>query len=157
MTDGRDWLADCRAAVADVKRILAELPARADREPVVGEGEGGDETTAIDRAAEDALVGRFRELDTSIVSEEVGEVGSGRFRVVIDPIDGSLNAKRGIPFFSLSLAIADGPLMDDVFFGFVHDFGSGEEWTARRGEVMPQKSTYFYPKLTSGLLLHPLD
>jgi uncharacterized protein (DUF1015 family) len=28
---------------------------------------------------------------------------------------------------------------------------------ARRGEVMPQKSTYFYPKLLSGLLLHPLD
>jgi uncharacterized protein (DUF1015 family) len=28
---------------------------------------------------------------------------------------------------------------------------------ARRGETMPQKSTYFYPKLTSGLLLHPLD
>jgi uncharacterized protein (DUF1015 family) len=27
---------------------------------------------------------------------------------------------------------------------------------ARRGEVMPQKSTFFYPKLTSGLLLLPL-
>lgn len=27
---------------------------------------------------------------------------------------------------------------------------------ARRGEMMPQKSTYFYPKLTSGLLLYPL-
>ena len=28
---------------------------------------------------------------------------------------------------------------------------------ARRGDVMPQKSTFFYPKLTSGLLLLPLD
>ena len=28
---------------------------------------------------------------------------------------------------------------------------------ASRGDVMPQKSTFFYPKLTSGLLLHPLD
>jgi uncharacterized protein (DUF1015 family) len=28
---------------------------------------------------------------------------------------------------------------------------------ARRGDVMPQKSTYFFPKLTSGLLIHPLD
>jgi uncharacterized protein (DUF1015 family) len=28
---------------------------------------------------------------------------------------------------------------------------------AQRGDVMPQKSTFFYPKLTSGLLLHPLD
>jgi len=28
---------------------------------------------------------------------------------------------------------------------------------ARRGEVMPPKATHFYPKLTSGLLFHPLD
>ena len=28
---------------------------------------------------------------------------------------------------------------------------------ARRGEVLPQKTTYFFPKLTSGLLFHPLD
>ena len=28
---------------------------------------------------------------------------------------------------------------------------------AERGETMPQKSTYFYPKLVSGLLFLPLD
>jgi uncharacterized protein (DUF1015 family) len=28
---------------------------------------------------------------------------------------------------------------------------------AARGETMPQKSTYFYPKLISGLLFHPLS
>ena len=28
---------------------------------------------------------------------------------------------------------------------------------ARRGEVLPQKTTFFYPKLLSGLLFHPLD
>ena len=55
-------------------------------------------------------------------------------RVVLDPIDGSINAKRGIPFFSVSLAVADGGRMSDVFFGYVYDFGSGEEWTGRRGE-----------------------
>ena len=27
---------------------------------------------------------------------------------------------------------------------------------ARRGEVLPQKTTYFFPKLISGLLFHPL-
>jgi myo-inositol-1(or 4)-monophosphatase len=55
-------------------------------------------------------------------------------RVVIDPIDGSLNAKRGVPFFSLSIAVASGDTMADVELAFVHDFGSGEEWVARRGE-----------------------
>jgi myo-inositol-1(or 4)-monophosphatase len=109
------------------------MPTRAEREPVVGAGEGGDETTAIDKAAEDAIVERFSATGASIVSEELGIREGSETIVVIDPIDGSLNAKRGIPFFSLSIAVADGGTMDDVHFGFVHDFGSGEEWTARRG------------------------
>jgi myo-inositol-1(or 4)-monophosphatase len=129
-----DWLAVCRASVADVEAVLRELSTRGQREPVVAAGMGGDDTTAIDAAAERVILARFDGLDTRIVSEEVGERGTGRWRVVIDPIDGSLNAKRGIPFFSLSIAVADGDTMGDVVFAFVHDFGSGEEWTARRGE-----------------------
>jgi myo-inositol-1(or 4)-monophosphatase len=129
-----DWYAHCRAAVEDVRGVLAELPRRSDREPVVGTGEGGDETTAIDAAAERVILARFAGLDdVTIVSEEIGIRGDGRTHVVIDPIDGSLNAKRGIGFFALSVAVADGPTMGDVDFGFVHDFGSGEEWTATRG------------------------
>jgi myo-inositol-1(or 4)-monophosphatase len=129
-----DWLALCREAVADVRNVLAELPTRADREPVVGAGRGGDETTAIDRASERAVLARFDGIDdVTIVSEEIGTFGDGRVHVVIDPIDGSLNAKRGIPFFSLSVAVATGPTMGDVEFGFVHDFGSEEEWAATRG------------------------
>jgi myo-inositol-1(or 4)-monophosphatase len=128
-----DWLEHCRSSVADVGAVLARLPTRVEREPVVGEGEGGDETTAIDKAAEDAIIERFRATGASIVSEEVGLLEGSDTVVVIDPIDGSLNAKRGIPFFSLSIAVAEGRTMDDVHFGFVHDFGTGEEWVARRG------------------------
>ncbi len=129
-----DWVAICRAAVEDVKAVLAKLPTRAEREPVVRQGEGGDETTAIDQAAEDAILARFRGLDVTIVSEEVGRFGDGKTLVVVDPIDGSLNAKRGIPFFSLSIAFADGETMGDVFLGYVYDFGTNEEWIGRRGE-----------------------
>jgi myo-inositol-1(or 4)-monophosphatase len=127
-----DWLALCRAARDDVARVLAELPTRAEREPVVGAGEGGDETTAVDAAAERAILPHFARH--RIVSEEVGISGNGRWTIVVDPIDGSLNAKRGIPFFSISIAVAEGDTMDDVVFGYVHDFGSGEEWTAARGQ-----------------------
>lgn len=128
-----DWLAVCRAAVADVRAVLEELPTRVEREPVARQGEGGDETTAIDQAAEDAILARFRDLDVTIVSEEIGRFGNGSTVVVVDPIDGSLNAKRGIPFFSVSIAFADGERMDDVFLGYVYDFGTGEEWVGRRG------------------------
>ena len=130
-----DWLALCREAAVDVRHVLAELPTRADREPVVGAGMGGDETTVIDQAAERAVLARFDDVDdVTFVSEEIGMLGDGSVYVVIDPIDGSLNAKRGIGFFSLSVAVASGPTMGDVEFGFVHDFGTEEEWTATRGE-----------------------
>ena len=103
-------------------------------------GEGGDDTTVVDGAAEDAVVSVLERVDASftLVSEELGErvfgADPGGVRVVVDPIDGSLNAKRGFPLFALSIAVAEGSAMDDVVAGYVHDFGTGEEWTAIRGE-----------------------
>lgn len=129
-----EWLELCRAAAADVRGALVALPTRIEREPVLRRGEGGDDTTAIDAAAEHLVLERFRPLGVSIVSEEVGFIDGDSTVVVVDPIDGSLNAKRGIPFFSVSIAVADGRRMKDVHFAYVYDFGSGEEWTARRGE-----------------------
>jgi myo-inositol-1(or 4)-monophosphatase len=133
-----DWLDTCRACVSDIRAVLDALPTRLEREPVLRLGEGGDDTTAIDHAAEEAVGERLAALDEGfmLVSEELGtrRFGSGgERRVVVDPIDGSVNAKRGIPFFSFSLAVSEGPTMDDVVFGYVHDFGTGEEWTSTRG------------------------
>jgi myo-inositol-1(or 4)-monophosphatase len=133
-----DWLQTCRAAVADVHEVLERLPTRHEREPVVATGMGGDETTAVDAEVEQAVVSRLDStgLDFTLVSEELGvrpSAGGSGTVVVLDPVDGSINAKRGIPFFSLSIAIADGPAMGDVRYGYVYDFGSGEEWTATRG------------------------
>jgi myo-inositol-1(or 4)-monophosphatase len=131
------WLEVCRDSVAEIKAVLVDLPTRVEREPVLAAGVGGDDTTAIDAAAEAVVVRRLERLDLgfTLVSEELGERefnGGGAWRVVCDPIDGSLNAKRDIPFFSLSLAVADGETMGDVCFGYVYDFGTGEEWTAER-------------------------
>lgn len=133
-----DWLDLCRACVGDLDAVLESLPTRLEREPVLRPGEGGDDTTAIDAAAEDAVVRRLEALgsDLTLVSEELGVRAFGAGGppiVVVDPIDGSVNAKRGIPFFSLSVAVADGKTMDDVFFGYVYDFGAREEWVAERG------------------------
>jgi myo-inositol-1(or 4)-monophosphatase len=137
-----DWLGVCRDATEAVRGVLAELPTRREREPAIGTGEGGDETTAVDAAAEAAVLRRLEAAHGegaafTLVSEELGERvfgdGADGLHVVLDPIDGSLNAKRGIPFFSLSVAVAAGRSMRDVELGYVYDFGSGEEWVARRG------------------------
>jgi myo-inositol-1(or 4)-monophosphatase len=132
------WLETCRLCVQDIESVLERLPTRVEREPVLRLGVGGDDTTEIDQAAEDAVVARLEALeeDFVLVSEELGERtfgAGGSPRVVVDPIDGSVNAKRGIPFFSFSLAVADGPAMANVSFGYVYDFGTGEGWTAERG------------------------
>jgi myo-inositol-1(or 4)-monophosphatase len=134
----KPWLETCRLCVDDIREVLDRLPTNVEREPVLRVGHGGDDTTAIDQAAEDVVVERLSALaeDFVLVSEELGErtFGAGGLRrVVVDPIDGSVNAKRGIPYFSFSLAVSDGPSMGDVVFGYVYDFGSGEEWTAEHG------------------------
>ena len=137
---GDVWLEVCRECAGAVERALAQMPTRAEREPALGRGEGGDETTAVDAAAEAAVIERLERLDVpfTLVSEEVGERvfgdGPSPLRIVVDPIDGSINAKRTIPLFALSIAVADGPSMRDVLFGYVYDFGTKEEWTALRGE-----------------------
>jgi myo-inositol-1(or 4)-monophosphatase len=137
-----DWLGICRRIVAAQRTIFADTASSEERTVYEGVGEGGDRTLAIDRRCEDAV---FAELETLAaqgasfvaVSEERGEVSfgsGGATRVVIDPIDGSLNARRTIPSHSLSIAVASGTSMADVEFGFVHDFGADEEFTASRGQ-----------------------
>jgi myo-inositol-1(or 4)-monophosphatase len=137
-----DWLRICRRATSDLRGILRDQPTTAERVREVGtRGEGGDRTLLIDAAAEDAVFHQLAGLHDqglrfTAVSEERGTVdfgGTGTV-VVVDPIDGSVNAKRGLPHHSISIAVADGDTMADVFFGYVHDFGPGEEWVARRGQ-----------------------
>ena len=103
-------------------------------------GAGGDRTMEVDRAAEAAV---FAELEAvaqrgeafSVLSEESGlrSFGAEHPLVVVDPVDGSLNAKQGIPFFNVMLALLEGPSVGDVAVGSVVNLISGERWTAVRG------------------------
>jgi myo-inositol-1(or 4)-monophosphatase len=136
-----DWLGICRTAVQGLREVLAEAPSTEERAVETGtRGTGGDRTLVIDRNAESVILDQLERLQRegyrfTAISEERGRVdfGDGDVRVIIDPIDGSLNAKRGIPHHALSLAVAGGATMADVEFGFVYDFGTREEWWARRG------------------------
>jgi myo-inositol-1(or 4)-monophosphatase len=137
-----DWLGVCRRAVSGLERVFIEAPSTAERVRETGtRGEGGDRTLEIDRSAETAVLNELealheRGLRFSALSEERGEIdyGSDQPKVIIDPIDGSLNAKRGIPHHALSIAVAEGTTMEDVRFAFVYDFGPREEWWAIRDE-----------------------
>jgi myo-inositol-1(or 4)-monophosphatase len=136
-----DWLGACRAAVAGLRGVMRENPTSTERVIETGtRGEGGDQTLVIDQQAEDIVFEQLERLHDAgarftAISEERGVVdfGDDGVLVVIDPIDGSTNAKRGLTHHALSIAVADGPTMADVRFGYVFDLGPGEEWRAELG------------------------
>ena len=138
-----DWLGLCRRSAERLEAVFTEFPSTAERKVRTGLGAGGDQTLVIDEGAEDVV---FAELDRlhaeghefTAIAEERGVVayggGESQVRVVIDPIDGSLNAKRLLPTFALSVAVASGDAMEDVELAYVYDFGAGEEFVARSGK-----------------------
>jgi myo-inositol-1(or 4)-monophosphatase len=136
-----DWIGLCRRATEGLREMFGKHPATVDRESGTTRGAGGDRTLVIDSAAEDVVFAELQALheqghDFTAISEERGSVafgdGASDVRVVIDPVDGSLNAKRLIPSYALSVAVASGSTMEDIEFGYVHDFGTGEEFAATR-------------------------
>ena len=137
------WLDACRRMVAEQAELYRATSSIDDRTEYAGRGEGGDRSLVIDREAERIVFDELERLHElggrfTAISEERGEVvfgdGAAPDRVVIDPIDGSLNARRTLPSFALSVAVAGGKTMADVSLGFVHDFGAGEEFVAEREE-----------------------
>jgi myo-inositol-1(or 4)-monophosphatase len=140
-----DWLTVCRRAVAGLRGIFTGRATTEQRAIETGSrGEGGDRTLEIDAEAEELVFIELQRLHDQgfrfhALSEERGEVdfgggtGDDAVRIIIDPLDGSLNAKRGLTHYALALAVAIGPTMADVVFGYVYDFGPDEEWRATLG------------------------
>ncbi len=137
-----EWIEAFRRAVAAQRRIFDEHRGIEVRTAYEGVGEGGDRTLVIDRLCEEAVFAELEALhrdghEFTAISEERGTVGFGPegspLRVVIDPIDGSLNARRTIPWHSLTIAVAEGGSMADVTLGYVYEFGAGEEFVASAG------------------------
>ena len=137
--DAEHWFMRFRAAcdriAADARQMTTQ-----ERAADLGRGAGGDITAGIDRMAEYHLLTEMRALhqtgvSMTILSEEVGviELGGGHPIVVIDPIDGSQNAKRGAPVFCTAIGVADGPTIGQVRLAYIRDYGSDDEFTAEQG------------------------
>ena len=105
-----------------------------------GVGAGGDRTVELDRLAEDAALAELRAFadaghPCSVLSEEAGliDLGAARPLVLLDPVDGSLNAKQGLPLTAVMLSLVDGPTQAGVRLGWALNLVSGERWHAVRG------------------------
>jgi fructose-1,6-bisphosphatase/inositol monophosphatase family enzyme len=112
-----------------------ELPRGFDGHVHVGMGASGSATSKIDKYAEDVVLKYLDEegIELNVLSEEAGFVDRGaKLVLVLDPIDGTLNCTRGIPFFSVSLAIGKSKL-SDCDFALVKNLVTGDTYYARRG------------------------
>jgi fructose-1,6-bisphosphatase/inositol monophosphatase family enzyme len=85
---------------------------------------------AADVALDEVAVGLLVDAGFAVLSEESGRSGDGDRIVVVDPLDGSTNASRGIPWFATSLCVVDdrGPAV-----AVVVNQASGERFEAVRG------------------------
>lgn len=112
-----------------------ELPKDYDGHIHVGKGASGSQTSKIDKFAEDIILKYLdeEEIGLNVLSEEAGFIDRGGSQVlVVDPIDGTLNCTRGVPFFSVSLAIGKSKL-SDCDNALVKNLFTGDTYFARRG------------------------
>ena len=91
-----------------------------------------DLVTEADREAEAAIRGYLTERhpDFAFLGEEEGTSGSGEYRWIVDPLDGTVNFAHRFPMFAVSVALARG---DEVLVGVVLDSAHDELFAAVRG------------------------
>ena len=143
-----------------VARIVRESPPERFGD-VLRMGADGTPTKHVDDLAEQAILKILEETKgIDLLSEEVGFVDRGGDRVlVVDPIDGTTNASRGIPFYCVSLAVGRKTLAD-VEAGIVVNLCTGDRFEAVRGKgatlndrpIRTRKPTASAVFATSGML-----
>ncbi|MFX1601209.1 MAG: inositol monophosphatase family protein, partial [Promethearchaeota archaeon] len=114
-------------------------------------GAGGDITMEIDLVAENVIIDTLKKSNVNLllISEELGEIYIGEEEkarenqntLIVDPLDGSNNAVRGVPYCSVSIAYAVGKSMNDINKAVVLNLNTKDVYWAEKG-----KGAYFNNK-----------
>jgi myo-inositol-1(or 4)-monophosphatase len=133
------WLPIFRAIAAEIRAAILPLAGTPEGREVIGLGAGGDQTVHLDQLAEGIAVRHLEQAYRSgfrfqLISEELGERDFGGEPLVLaDPLDGSFNAKMGLPYYSVVLAVTEGDRFADVRLGYVQNLVTGDEFHAIAG------------------------
>jgi myo-inositol-1(or 4)-monophosphatase len=125
----------CDSIAEAVSRAVGEMVGTAAGGIMVRMGADGTPTKSIDKAAEDAVLAQLQDsgLGFRVLSEEIGEVTIGDppyYFLHLDPLDGTFNAIKGIPFYSVSIYLSKG----SCHFGYVYDIAHGCSYYAESGK-----------------------
>ena len=140
-----NWESILKEAGEQVQSIADQLKGRKSGLETQGQGAGGDMTMKVDADAEksimDLVSGQVDEV--RFVTEEAGVVGpaDAPWTVIVDPIDGSMNYARGLPFYCTSIAVLDGPTLEQAKFGMVRNLITEETYFAERGKGTERDGT----------------
>jgi len=136
-SEGVRWEKLLAAATEKAQRSVAAVAAGRNRGLVIGTGASGDKTLLADKKAEEELSRALLRVEgLKLLSEEAGSMGDdgGPSLAVIDPLDGSSNFQRGLPFYCTSVAIAEGQGLREVRFAMVRNLVNGDVYFAAKGE-----------------------
>ncbi|AKG91271.1 D-fructose 1,6-bisphosphatase [Geoglobus ahangari] len=117
-----------RRVAEEVEKAISGIAGTREAGEVVGMGKDGTPTKRIDKLAEQAALRVLGEYNVTVVSEEVGVTGEGDVYVALDPIDGTFNAEKGVPIYSVTLLFSKSRKLGDAFFGYVKNLATGEEY-----------------------------
>jgi myo-inositol-1(or 4)-monophosphatase len=139
MSTKQDWfeiLTDCKNNVE--KAIKPYLKTLNKPQPDLGKGAGGDNIKPVDLAAEKAIVDTLQNhcISFSLISEESGFEKYGNNPeecfITIDPIDGTTNLLRGLPFYASSIAVSKKPFIEEVYAALVTDLHHNVTYIAQK-------------------------
>lgn len=137
----QQWLSVFRKIGGTMRAGIADFLARDGGTVALGRGAGGDTTYPVDKWAEDIVVAALEDAHSrgacfTLISEELGvrEYGVGSRVILVDPIDGSNNAKNGVPFFGFAAALLEGRDLSGLRAGYVVNLAVGDEFWAIKGQ-----------------------
>lgn len=124
----------CKAEIDAISKVSPKCSSKS-----IKIGAGGDRTKLIDLVAEEAALSFLRSVgfEGKLISEELGEKKFGDKdypTLILDPIDGTTNAIRGIIPYSISAAISSGSKLSDICAGLVMELPSKRTFRALKGK-----------------------
>ena len=123
-----------KEACDEVYQNTRNLIGTAEGNKKFGRGAGGDISRRIDLDAEKAVINTLQRhnFNPTIIGEECGMIQGNDGFLIMDAIDGTMNASRGIPFYCCSLAYSIDFRLSSVVDAAVIDLSIGDIYYASK-------------------------
>lgn len=120
----------CNEVYQDTRNIIGTV----DGNKKFNRGAGGDISRRIDLDAEKAVINTLKRhnFNPTIIGEECGIIQGKDGFLIMDAMDGTMNASRGIPFYCCSLAYSTDFRLSSVVDAAVIDLSIGDIYYASR-------------------------